>query len=112
MPPLGPRNRMPACGCLVSVVSRRESYSHDYSTADEMGSDVSSSLAAETACLASIHFGAASRSSSGRFMVNAATTIFWRSHQTLKLLVAVSPRWTIASAPAASPQYSYERSKT
>ena len=39
-----------------------------------------------------IHFGAMSLSSSGRFIVNAATTRFCCSHQTLKLLPGRSPR--------------------
>src|SRR5258708_7029856 len=74
--------------------------------------DASSSFSADTVCRDSIHLRAASRSSSGRFMVNAATTVFWRSHHTLKLLFEKSPRWMIWSAPDESPQNSYERSKT
>jgi hypothetical protein len=39
-----------------------------------IGCDASVSLAADTLCLDSIHFGATFRSSSGRFIVNTATT--------------------------------------
>src|SRR5436190_12642033 len=59
-----------------------------------------------------ISSGACSRSSSGRFIVNAATTIPFASHQTLKLLVFRSPRCIDRSACDVSPQNSYERSNT
>jgi hypothetical protein len=61
-------------------------------SAARIGFEASASFSADTTCLASIHFGATSRSSSGRFMVKAATTVVCRSHQTLKLLLERSPR--------------------
>ena len=51
---------------------------------------MSSSLVADTFCLASIHLSARSRSSFGRFITKAATAVFRRSHQTLKLLLVKS----------------------
>src|SRR5207253_5784929 len=66
----------------------------------------------ETVWLDLIHSGATCRSSSGRFMTNAAATRFSLSHQTLKLDEFASPRTTVSVAPAESPHSSYERSKT
>ena len=65
---------------------------YGYPKACEIDWESSSSFPADTACRASIHFGAASRSSSGRFIVKAATTVSCRSHHTLKLLLEKSPR--------------------
>src|SRR5262245_38313299 len=57
-----------------------------------IGWDASANLVDNTLWRDSIHWGATFRSSSGRFMVNAATTCSCRSHHTLKLLLDVSPR--------------------
>ena len=57
-----------------------------------MDREASVSLSAETACLDSIHLGAASRSSSGRFIVNAATSRPCRSHQGVARSVPVAGR--------------------
>lgn len=56
------------------------------------GPDASASAEASTRCFASIHFGASSRSSSGRFIVKAATRTPPLSHHTLKLPDGTSPR--------------------
>ena len=64
------------------------------------------SVPAETASLDWINRGAASRSSSGRFMVKAAASLPCRNHQTLKLGLERSPRSTTSSAPEGSPQNS------
>src|SRR5262249_16164112 len=62
---------------------------------------------------ASIHRGGASRSSSGRFMANAATTRPSASHHTLKILPPErSPRTTCWSAAPGSPHNSYDKSNT
>src|SRR5262249_46239612 len=62
----------------VDPVTRRRILPRAYhpvlqTSAPAIGCEASASLAGLTACFASIHFGAASRSSSGRFIVNAAT---------------------------------------
>lgn len=49
-------------------------------------------------CLDFIHSGASSRSSSGRFIVKAATSRSPLSHQTLKLGLFASPRTTVSLA--------------
>ncbi len=57
-----------------------------------MEREASFSFVPDTDCLISSHLGAKFRSSSGRFIVNAATTRFRHSHHTLKLLLESSPR--------------------
>src|SRR5258705_9603729 len=113
MPPAPNQRRLTAL-CRIDTVfaASRAVLQGPIYTASETEWEASSSFAADTFCLDSIHLGATSRSSSGRFIANAATTLFCRSHHTLKLLLERSPRWMISSAPAESPQNSYERSNT
>src|SRR5262249_55929090 len=72
----------------------RSVYAAAQADAVTIGCDASISLPADTLCPDSIHFGATFRSSSGRFIVNAATTCCRRNHHTLKLLLDRSPRCT------------------
>ena len=69
-------------------------------------SNGSPSFEADTFCLLQSISARASRSSSGRFMANAATRVFCRIHHTLKLLLERSPRWMTVSASEGSPQNS------
>src|SRR5690242_9998953 len=78
----------------------------------DRGCLASARFVADTSCPVLIHSGATFRSSSGRFITNAATTRESLSHHALKLEVCASPRMTTSSAPSESPHNSYERSNT
>src|SRR5947209_9394018 len=98
---------------LLSLMSLLHAghFAMQFQAASLTGREASVRRSRESVRLVSIHLGADSRSSSGRFMAKTAIRRFVSSsHHALKLVLLTSPRYTVSMAPVVSPQNSYERS--